>query len=345
MRDFSALIKNWYLQNRRNLPWRATNDPYKIWLSEIILQQTRVEQGMSYYLKFIEHYPTVKDLAEATEDEVLKDWQGLGYYSRARNLHAAAKYIHNELEGKFPTTYKEILQLKGVGEYTASAISSIVFGLPKAVVDGNVYRVLSRLLNEDTPIDTTQGKKLFVEAAQELLDENDPSTHNQAVMELGALVCTPKNPDCDNCPVWEKCLSYEKGTQLTLPVKSKKTKVTRRFLHYFLLLCDEHLLIRKRGTNDIWRGLYDFPVMELPADREPTKSELKQFNITSVTEDGQFKHVLSHQHIFAQFWMAEVHSLPEIENSIRVHINDLDSYPMPRLLIRYLESSQQFAGD
>ena len=208
MTDFSILIQAWYRQNKRDLPWRESKDAYKIWLSEIILQQTRVDQGLAYFEKFVHHYPTVFDLAAAPEDEVLNLWQGLGYYSRARNLHAAAQTVVNDFNGVFPADYKKILSLKGVGDYTASAISSIAFGLPHAVVDGNVYRVLARYLCNDTPIDSSKGKKDFKQIAQELLDEKHPGDHNQAVMELGALVCLPRNPQCEICPIRNTCMAF-----------------------------------------------------------------------------------------------------------------------------------------
>ncbi|UKN03819.1 A/G-specific adenine glycosylase [Paracrocinitomix mangrovi] len=345
MQDFTTLIQNWYRQNRRDLPWRNTCDPYFIWLSEIILQQTRVEQGMSYYLKFVEHYPTVKHLANAAEDEVLNLWQGLGYYSRARNLHAAAQYIHQHNQNQFPDTYKGVLSLKGVGEYTAAAICSFAYDLPHAVVDGNVYRVLSRYLNIDTPIDSTEGKKIFKEAAEELLDKNDPATHNQAIMELGALVCKPSNPDCDNCPLNESCAALEKGVQLQLPVKSKKVKVKKRFFHYQLITDGEHLLIKKRGPKDIWHGLYDFPLIEKDKQNEQLSSADINADEKGISLDGELKHILTHQVITASFWIVEVDKMPALDGCIRIKIKELDDYPMPQLLIRYLESSTLFKAD
>ena len=343
--NFSILIQNWYRQNHRKLPWRDSNNPYHIWLSEIILQQTRVEQGLSYYLKFVDHYPTVKDLAQANEDEILNDWQGLGYYSRARNLHAAAKQIVNEYQGDFPKTYKEILSLKGVGEYTASAISSIAFGTPHAVVDGNVYRVLSRFLNIDEPIDTTKGKKIFKEAAQELMDRENPSDHNQGVMELGALICTPVNPKCTACPVSEQCLGYAEGTHLGLPIKSKKVKVKNRYFNYLILQKDNQLLIKKREAGDIWQGLYDFPLIETSKDREPNKNELTKLGIKEVNQVGEFKHILTHQRIYASFWKAEVSEFPKIAHGLIIRAAEIENYPMPKLLIRYLESAGLIISD
>lgn len=343
--NFSTLIQFWYRQNHRNLPWRDTNNPYFIWLSEVILQQTRVDQGLAYYLKFIDHYPTVQDLAAASEDAVLNDWQGLGYYSRARNLHAAAKCVVKDFNGVFPSEYQEILSLKGVGEYTAAAISSIAFNLPHAVVDGNVYRVLSRYLNIDEPIDTASGKKIFKEAASELLDDSNPSIHNQAIMELGALVCTPANPKCDSCPVNEQCLGLAAKNHLNLPVKSKKIKVKNRYFHYYLLQKGKAILIKKRPPGDIWQGLYDFPLIESNSDQEPDTKDINQWGLNNVAHLGEFKHILTHQRIFANFWKAEVSVFPEIKNAIEIKINEIDDYPMPKLLIRYLQSSDLFVTD
>ncbi|WP_240612581.1 A/G-specific adenine glycosylase [Brumimicrobium salinarum] len=261
MHHFSLSIQVWYRQNGRILPWRATKNPYKIWLSEIILQQTRVEQGKAYYIKILKRFPKVEMLAAADEQEVLKLWQGLGYYSRARNLHAAAKQVVNDFEGVFPCTFKDILSLKGVGDYTASAIASFAFDLPHAVLDGNVFRLLSRYFNDPTPIDTTIGKKTFKQYVDELLDVNDPATFNQAIMEMGALVCKPKNPDCENCVLNSSCLAYNEGNPLTLPVKAKKVKVTKKYFHYFIYP-SEYLQLIKRDDQGIWKNMYEFPVIE-----------------------------------------------------------------------------------
>jgi A/G-specific adenine glycosylase len=345
MRNFSTLIQNWYLKNGRNLPWRRTNDPYKIWLSEIILQQTRVDQGITYYQKFVQSYPKIEDLAAASEDEVLKNWQGLGYYSRARNLHTAAKTVCNQHFGKFPTTYSEVINLKGVGKYTASAICSIAYGLPYAVVDGNVYRVLSRYLNLDRPIDSSIGQKEFQVAADEILDRDNPSIHNQALMEIGALVCTPNKPDCLNCPLNDECEGYEKGTMLNLPVKEKRIKVRNRYFNYLILHDSDEIIIKKRGPKDIWQALYDFPLMEFKNNSNPTSVQFREKGISSYFLDGEFKHILSHQHIHAKFWVCELESWKMDEIEIKIHKNDLEKYPLPQLLIRYLASSQIFGAD
>ena len=345
MRDFSILIQDWFRQKGRDLPWRNTSNPYFIWLSEIILQQTRVDQGLAYYLKFIDHYPTVQDLANATEDEVLNDWQGLGYYSRARNLHFSAKYIATELKGQFPNTYKDVLSLKGVGDYTAAAICSFSYNQAYPVVDGNVYRVISRYLNIETAIDSTEGKKIFKEAASELLDDKNPADHNQAIMELGALVCKPKSPDCEKCPVHEGCRAREKQTVDSLPIKSKKTKVRKRYFHYLVLLKDEHILIKKRRAGDIWQGLYDFPLIEYPTNKKPTKKELENYHINKAETSETFKHILSHQQIFATFWLSDVSEHIQEKDIIRIPYHQIEDYPLPKLLIRYIESSPLFAAD
>lgn len=346
MQDFSILIQNWYRQNARDLPWRRTNDPYFIWLSEIILQQTRVDQGTDYYLKFAKHYPDIHALASASEDEVLNDWQGLGYYSRARNLHAAAKYISSELKGDFPNTYKSVLELKGVGPYTAAAICSFAYQLPLAVVDGNVYRVISRYLGISTPIDSTAGKKEFNEAANILLDKTNPGDHNQAIMELGALVCTPKNPDCSNCPVSDTCYAFENKSQLAYPVKEKKTKVRDRFLNYLVVKKDDHVFIKKRGDNDVWKGLYDFPLIESNSKDENIDQLAGSEGFLPDFIDKEFKHILSHQRIHAKFWISNIkEGLDHSDRYILVPIEQLEDYPMPQLLIRYLEASGHFIRD
>jgi A/G-specific adenine glycosylase len=331
MLKFSPSITNWYRQNGRNLPWRDTRNPYKIWLSEIILQQTRVEQGRSYYEKFVKHYPTVIDLANASEQDILNDWQGLGYYSRARNLHFSAKYIRDECDGIFPQTYDEIIQLKGVGKYTAAAIASFAFDEPKAVVDGNVYRFLSRAFNIDTPIDSTQGQKDFQILADSLISHQHPADHNQAIMEIGALICTPTQPQCMFCPVTEICEAREKGTQLSLPVKSKKTKVRNRYFHYLVYQQNGSTLIEQRTEKGIWQQLYQFPLIE--TEKAAISSEPK--NCSSVSET--VVHKLSHQHIHARFYT--INGFPEKleKHFIEIESKNIQDYPLPRIIDRYLE--------
>ena len=298
---------SWYQVNKRDLPWRHTQDPYLIWLSEIILQQTRVDQGMSYYQKFATHYPTVQDLASAPEDEVLRHWQGLGYYSRARNLHFTAKMVVNELDGRFPTNYDQLIQLKGVGEYTAGAIASFSSGEAVPVVDGNVFRVLSRLFNIETDIASVPAKKEFKQVAAELLPAKQAADFNQAIMEFGALQCVPKNPNCDSCPLQESCLAYEKGKVHELPIKLKKVKVRHRYFHYVIVELEGKIAMFKRGKNDIWEGLYEPLLLEGTKEFEfPESSEDASLN--PLLEQGKLqinhwtsKHQLSHQKLHGHF--------------------------------------------
>src|SRR5690606_24908055 len=272
---FNSLILIWFDKNKRNLPWREDQDPYKIWLSEIILQQTRVAQGLDYYLKFIENFPTVKHLAEADETEVLKLWQGLGYYSRARNLHFTARYIVENLNGKFPDNFTDLLQLKGVGEYTAAAIASIAFHEAVPAIDGNAFRVYARYYNIDIDIATPRAKKYFFELGKAIMDLKRPGDFNQAVMELGATVCTPVNPKCEICPVNESCEALAKNTVNQLPVKSKKVKVKHRNFHFLEISDGENFLIKKRTENDVWKNLYNFPLFETTS----IEDELKKINL------------------------------------------------------------------
>lgn len=261
---FRERLLAWFAQNHRPLPWKGERDPYKIWLSEIILQQTRVEQGLPYYQKFIEKYPHVRVLADAPEDEVLKLWEGLGYYSRARNLHTAAKFIATELGGEFPHTYEGIRALKGVGDYTAAAIASFAFALPHAVLDGNVYRVLARYFGIETPTDTGVAKKEFAALAQDLLDPARPGDFNQAIMDFGATHCTPQQPKCSVCPFKNQCVAFQKGKVSELPVKSKVLEKKGRFFAYLVVNFQGNTFVRKRTDKDIWQNLWEFPVLELP---------------------------------------------------------------------------------
>lgn len=345
MVDFSTLIQGWFRQNKRNLPWRGISSPYKIWLSEIILQQTRVDQGMAYYLRFIDAFPTVLDLAQAEEDDVLNLWQGLGYYSRARNMHASARQICVEFGGEFPKKYKDILRLKGVGEYTAAAVASIAYALPHAVVDGNVYRVLSRYLGIDTPIDSGEGKKIFAQVAAEFLDPKNPGDHNQALMELGALVCTPKDPKCGQCPLVDSCVANQENTQSNFPVKRGKTKVVNRFFNYLVFFDGEHTVLKKRTDKGIWQGLYDFVLIEKETAAELTVEDLKVYNPIRFRLDGEFIHILSHQKIQATFWVVEVETIETDEKQVIVPLTEVEDYPLPQLLIRYIKASPLFGAD
>jgi A/G-specific adenine glycosylase len=336
MADFNPLIKDWYRLNKRRLPWRITKDPFKIWLSEIILQQTKVEQGLSYYLKFTNRFKTAEDLAKTTEQEVLNLWQGLGYYSRARNLHFTAKTVVNEHKGKFPKTYTELLKLKGVGSYTAAAIASFCFDEPVAVVDGNVYRVLSRVFDLEIAIDSSEGKKYFFELAQNLIDKEDPALFNQAIMEFGALQCVPKNPNCEICPLDSICLSKSNGTWMNRPVKSKKTSVKHRFFHFLIFQNDQTTYLQKRSEKDIWQNLFQFPLIETDENSEITNFE----NYTPHTPSkisAEIVHVLSHQKIHARFYHFN-HLPSKIDTDwMAVKMTEIQDYPIPRLIDRYLE--------
>ncbi len=340
---FSKPLILWYLKNRRDLPWRKSRDPYRIWLSEIILQQTRIAQGTEYYEKFTAEFDTVRELAEASEEKVLKLWQGLGYYSRARNLHAAAHYITDNLNGNFPESYVELIELKGVGDYTASAIASIAFDLPHATVDGNVYRVLSRFFGIDTPIDSSQGNKEFKSLAQELLDPDQPGTHNQAVMELGALVCTPKSPNCESCPIHHNCYAHLTNETSRFPVKKGKTKVRKRYFNYLVLDSAEGLTrIRKRTGRDIWQHLYEFPLLESPetiTDPESIDAHvarefdlgggygLKKFNAQTIV------HKLSHQELHMDFWLVRTDEKPDGTTAWK----DLENHALPVPLQNFVD--------
>ncbi|WP_163707927.1 A/G-specific adenine glycosylase [Mangrovibacterium lignilyticum] len=332
-----AKLRRWYEQNKRHLPWRETSDPYIIWLSEIILQQTRIDQGLAYFKRFVENYPTVEKLAEATEDEVLKLWQGLGYYSRARNLHYTAKTISTVYNGNFPSDYKEILSLKGVGEYTAAAVASISFNLPHAVVDGNVYRVLSRLFGIDTPIDSTEGRKQFNELANEILNQKNPGDHNQAMMEFGALQCTPKKPKCGDCIFNDWCLALKENIVDQLPVKKGKIKIKHRYFNYLLLSNGTSAYIQKRTANDIWQNLYEFPMIETSEKTEIDQvlngsSSLYNPQTDLVEEvSGWGKQVLSHQHIHYRFIQIQLKNKKSLlPGLIEVNKKDIFNFAVPK---------------
>lgn len=350
MHPFSKKITTWYQQNKRDLPWRNTKDPYLIWLSEIILQQTRVDQGMAYYLKFSKEFPTVKHLAKAENEKVMKLWQGLGYYSRARNLHTTAKIITDNYKGKFPDQYNDILLLKGVGEYTAAAIASFAFNKPHAVVDGNVYRVLSRVFGIETPIDSTQGKKEFYALANELIDKKNPATHNQAIMEFGAIQCKPVSPDCSICSLNTMCFAYSKKRISELPVKEKKIKVRNRYFNYIVLNHKTNTAINKRTEKDIWTNLYDFPLIEtnkeLNEEQFLRSQEWKNFIVntkhTVKSVSASYKHILSHQKIYARFWEIDCENSFEkllSETCITIRKKDIHKYAVPRLIENYIEKT------
>ena len=346
MSHFTTQIHRWYNKNKRDLPWRNTSAPYKIWISEIILQQTRVDQGEAYYYRFMERFPTVKKLAEAGEDEVLKTWQGLGYYSRARNLHFTARFIQNELGGKFPDTYESVLRLKGIGPYTAAAISSFAFNLPHPALDGNVYRILSRFFGIETPIDSTKGKKEFYQVAADLIPKGNPGVHNQAMMEFGALQCTPK-PDCGQCPVADSCFAFRHKMVNRLPVKEKKTRQRIRYFYYYLIESGDFMYLEKRTGQDIWKNLYQFPLVETAGElHEQEIIELKNIpflkdckkNLKTITPVK--KHILSHQVIFARLVHLEIDSNCNLNNKfIKIEKNTMTGYAVPRLVEKLMEET------
>ena len=343
---FSDRLKQWYSKHKRDLPWRHETDPYKIWLSEIILQQTQVAQGMSYYLAFTKNYSNVLKLANASEDEVLKLWQGLGYYSRARNLHETAKKIAYELKGNFPSTYNEIRLLKGVGDYTASAIASFAFNLPFAVLDGNVYRLLSRLFGVNLPIDSASSKKEFQKLANSLLNKKEPALHNQAIMEFGSQFCKPKNPDCESCIFKNKCYAFSHKKVAELPVKKNKIKIRTRFFNYFVLIDKQgNVLINKRQNKDIWEGLYEFLLIETKNDcSEIEFLETQSFKAlfkskpTILYLSKIYKHVLSHQHLFARFYVIKCVRFPK-SNSLKTPLNNIQKWAFPKLIDNFLRDT------
>jgi len=347
---FSSQICEWYQHNKRDLPWRYTTQAYPIWLSEVMLQQTRVNQALPYFTKFLKRFPKVCDLANATEEEVLKMWQGLGYYSRGRNLHKAAKRICFEFQGEFPRTFENIKKLPGVGDYTASAIASFAFQIPVAVVDGNVYRVLSRFSGISTPINSPEGEKKFKNKAEELLSKKNPALHNQAIMEFGALHCTPKKPNCLFCPLQEKCVAFQLNKVHELPVKLKKTKVKNLYQHYFIFeTTKQKTLVKQRNFNGIWKNLFVFPVLEYL--QKPTLEEVKNdfennFGLTSQIKRFEKKpkqHMLSHRKIQAYFWSVKVtdFELEKIKKQNKYHLTsfqEINKFAVPVLIQNFIEA-------
>ncbi|MGB5419748.1 A/G-specific adenine glycosylase [Algibacter sp.] len=341
---FSKILRHWYSTNKRNLPWRETQNPYNIWLSEIILQQTQVKQGLPYYEAFVNEFPTVFDLAKANESDVLKLWQGLGYYSRARNLHASAKYIAKDLNGEFPDNYKDLLKLKGVGDYTASAIASICFNEVAAVVDGNVYRVLSRYFGIDTPINSSKGAKEFKTLAQKLIDKKQPAEFNQAIMEFGATQCKPSNPDCNICPFKDSCIAFNKNTIGELPVKIKSAKAKKKYFNFLVCISeDEKTILEKREGKGIWQNLYQFPLIETEknisekrfkslVENEDLLKEIS-FEMSLYNKDAII-HKLSHQHLYTKFWIINIERLP-VEG---VSISNVREFAVPILIGNFIES-------
>jgi A/G-specific adenine glycosylase len=352
MIKFNHQLVNWYRLNARDLPWRNTRNPYHIWLSEIIFQQTRIEQGYNYWHRFIDRFPDIERLANADEQEVLSIWQGLGYYSRARNIHFAAKQIISDFGCTFPDTYEKILQLKGVGTYTAAAVSSIAFGERQVVVDGNVLRFISRYAGITEPVDSNRGKKLITDLAFTFMDNADPGTFNQALMEFGALYCVPKKPDCKNCIFNNNCKAYEMDAVKEIPYKAKKVIVRKRFFNYlFLYKVDQnnqyHFLMQRRGKGDIWQGLYEFPLIEDSSLLNPealTISGFWQDNIHGLlpvltSHYIDFVHQLTHQQLHTRFFIIQLHNIdPDLPNPnwTWVSVNNLHKYPISRLTEKFL---------
>ena len=337
---FHKELISWYMLNKRELPWRFTKDPYLIWLSEIILQQTKVSQGLSYYDSFSKTYPNVNLLADANQQDILNMWRGLGYYSRAINLHNTAKFIKSNYDGVFPDNYNDIIELKGVGDYTASAIASFAFDLPHAVLDGNVFRFLSRLFDISEPINSSNGKKQFGLLSKALLYKKDPATYNQAIMEFGALNCTPVNPSCNNCVLNFTCLSYKKDNVKERPVKIKKIKIKQRFFMFFINIENEFITIEQRTQKDIWKNLYQFPMIEFK-DKTLFDSAIKEQKKRNVYLSKIITHKLTHQKIDSVFVINHNYVMPVLKNQKKIKINNLSDFPMPRLLDVFLENNEQ----
>lgn len=351
--SFGTKLLNWHASIDRKLPWKASNDPYKIWLSEIIMQQTRVAQGTPYYLKFVESFPTIIDLANAEEDKVMKLWQGLGYYSRARNLHFTAKVVRDKYDGIFPTEYKEVLALKGIGKYTAAAIVSFAYGQEYPVVDGNVIRLIARYFGLTSAVDSTETLKKINELAIKLIKGNDPGDYNQAIMDFGALMCSPKSPNCIDCPFNNDCRAYSTEQVDSIPYKAKKIKKRTRHLHYLYITdADNKLIINHRTGKDIWKHLYDFPSLELTTNKTLTIDECQNFisklinkkiiNFKSATKS--YKHILTHQTIYGQFYNIQINKFPlETEHYILISENELNNFALPVLILNYLSDKANWS--
>jgi len=347
----SKILIDWYHINRRNLPWRDTNNPYLIWISEIMLQQTRVNQGWAYYLRFIKRFPDIRSLAEAKQEEVLNYWKGLGYYSRARHLHEAAQNIQADFQGVFPQRYEDILSLKGVGNYTAAAIASIAWNQPYPVIDGNVYRVLGRLFAIETPYDTAKGRKQYEELAYLLMDPRRAGLHNQAMMEFGALQCVPKNPDCSQCPLNNRCMGYASGDPQRFPVKQYIINVRERYFNYFLIQHEGNLLLSRRSNKDIWEGLFEFPLIE--TERSMEFEELRETvsfqelfrdikEITFSVLSNEVRHILTHQILHARFYKVKIsEENSPMQQYIKAPLDKIDDYAVPRLIHRFLPTERE----
>jgi A/G-specific adenine glycosylase len=350
--NFAHQLLQWYHQNKRDLPWRHTTDPYIIWLSEIILQQTRVEQGLPYFNRFVAQYPTLQNFASASEDDILKLWQGLGYYSRARNMLKTARLIQEQYQGRFPSAYEDLIKLKGIGDYTASAIASFAANEAHAVLDGNLFRVLARYYGINEPINSTKGKKLFKQLADEVLNKQEPGLHNQAMMEFGATLCKPKNPACGICPVRLGCEAFKTNATTQLPVKLKTLKIKQRFFNYFLILDGQELVMNKRTGNDIWNGLYDLPLIEtselLPAHEVVKMPVALQYFGPDVRINEVFglqKFVLTHQHLTIRFIKLENAIVTNQRDWFKINVNNLHNLALPKVIFIFLTNFFKFENN
>lgn len=344
-KTFTKILMRWNRGNTREMPWKGEKDPYRVWLSEIILQQTRVEQGTPYYQRFIQRYPTIEALSNAHDQEVFRLWQGLGYYNRCKNMLAAARMITAERQGRFPDTYEDILRLSGVGEYTAAAIASFAFGLPHAVVDGNVQRVLARFFGIRDEVNSTAGKKSFARLAGEVLDRGNPGIYNQAIMDFGATVCTPQQPSCPACPMGKSCYAAHRGLVADFPVKAPKARPRERFFHYLVFRHGELVYLRKRGTGDIWQNLYEFPLLEerMPMDEKQLlgKPALRALSgsIKSCRSSGNYRQRLTHQIIHAKFLEVKLKQhLPDSwkKEYFPVQVSELSLFAFPAIIVQYI---------
>ncbi len=350
--SFADSILNWHSTIDRNLPWKSSNDPYKIWLSEIIMQQTRIAQGTPYYLKFVEAFPSIVDLANAEESKVMKLWQGLGYYSRARNLHYTAKTVRDKYNGIFPTDYEDILALKGVGRYTAAAISSFAYGNEYPVVDGNVIRLISRYFGITAAVDTSLTLKEINQLAEKLIKGSNPADYNQAIMDFGALMCTPKSPSCLDCPLNQDCVAFDTNQVDNIPNKSKKIKKKERHLHYFYIAdSNENILLNHRTEKDIWQSLYDFPSIENRNKQALAEAEIEAYLLNTVGIKALdivfptkvYKHILTHQTIYGQFYIIHVSKFPkEVKKFISAKESDIGSFAFPVLLTNFLSERKEW---
>ncbi|HNI55540.1 MAG TPA: A/G-specific adenine glycosylase [Chitinophagales bacterium] len=349
MSSFSKTLLQWYRLNKRNMPWVGETDPYKVWLSEVILQQTRVEQGTAYYLDFIKHYPTVQHLAKASANEVMKRWEGLGYYSRARNMHATANVITQQLKGVFPDTPEGLQSLKGIGKYTANAILAYAYHKPYAVTDGNVLRILSRYQGITIPVNTPAGKKMVEALADRLLDKQLPHTYNQALMDFGSLVCTPRNPDCGNCPFRRSCYAFNHEMTAILPQKEKKQAAKTRYFNFFVMKSGNKVLIMPRHAADIWKALWQFPLIETA--EEATLQDIQRSNVykdwklgkVQWEEAGSFKQQLTHRRLICRFFTGEIKTTPEIDGMQElVNRKEMERFAFPGVIRDFMKGKLYF---